>query len=186
VGSGDSIPGVKRPGREADHSPPSNAEVTNARSCTSVSSICLRGVVLNSGIDTSSWRGTFLSIGAASPYLYLMVRLSEEVDNRIGWGSWLCTSQSSSVNIVTRLRTGRLEFFPRQGQWRDAVSSPPLSRLALEPTQRPIEWIPGALSPEAKRPEYGVDHSPPSNAEVKKAWSYTSTPQIRLHGVVPS
>jgi len=28
-----------------------------------------------------------------------------------------------------------------------------------------------------------ADHSPPSNAEVKDVWSYTSTP-IRLHGVV--
>jgi hypothetical protein len=28
-----------------------------------------------------------------------------------------------------------------------------------------------------------ADHSPPSRAEVKNAWSYTSTPPIRLHGV---
>jgi hypothetical protein len=31
-----------------------------------------------------------------------------------------------------------------------------------------------------------ADHSPPSNAEVKNAWSYTSTPPIRLHGVMLS
>jgi hypothetical protein len=35
MGSRDSFPGVKRPGREADHSPPSSAEVTNAWSYTS-------------------------------------------------------------------------------------------------------------------------------------------------------
>jgi hypothetical protein len=29
-------------------------------------------------------------------------------------------------------------------------------------------------------------HSPPSSANVKNAWSYTSTPPIRLHGVVLS
>jgi hypothetical protein len=28
-------PGIKRPGLEADHSPPSNAQIKNARSCTS-------------------------------------------------------------------------------------------------------------------------------------------------------
>jgi hypothetical protein len=39
--------GVKRPGREADHSPPSSAEVKNARSCTSIPSIPLHDVVLN-------------------------------------------------------------------------------------------------------------------------------------------
>jgi len=29
-----------------------------------------------------------------------------------------------------------------------------------------------------------ADHLPPSSAEVKSAWSYTSTPPTRLHGVV--
>jgi hypothetical protein len=29
-----------------------------------------------------------------------------------------------------------------------------------------------------------ADHSPLSSAEVKNAWNYTSTPRIRLHGVV--
>jgi hypothetical protein len=35
MGSGGSIPGVKRPEREADHSPPSSTEVKNAWSYTS-------------------------------------------------------------------------------------------------------------------------------------------------------
>jgi hypothetical protein len=35
-----------------------------------------------------------------------------------------------------------------------------------------------------KRPGREADHSPPSSAEVKNAWSYTSTPPIRLNGVV--
>jgi len=34
----------------------------------------------------------------------------------------------------------------------------------------------GAPSLEVKRPGREADHSPPSNAEVKNAWSYTSTP----------
>jgi hypothetical protein len=33
------------------------------------------------------------------------------------------------------------------------------------------------------RPQREADHSPPTSAEVKKMWIYTSTP-IRLHGVV--
>jgi len=45
----------------------------------------------------------------------------------------------------------------------------------------------GAPSLGVKQPGCETDHSPPSNAEVKKnAWSYTSTPAIRLHGVVLS
>jgi hypothetical protein len=39
--------GVKRPGREANHSPPSSAEVKNARSYNSIPPIRLQGVVLS-------------------------------------------------------------------------------------------------------------------------------------------
>jgi len=35
-----------------------------------------------------------------------------------------------------------------------------------------------------KRPWREADHSPPSSAEVKNVWIYTSLPPIRLHGVV--
>jgi hypothetical protein len=44
----------------------------------------------------------------------------------------------------------------------------------------------GALSLEEKRSGREANHSPPSSAEVKNAWSYTSTPPIRHHGVVIS
>jgi hypothetical protein len=49
--------------------------------------------------------------------------------------------------------------------------------MALWPTQPPTQWIPGALSLGVKRPGGEANHSPPSSAEVKNAWSYTSTPQ---------
>jgi hypothetical protein len=58
------------------------------------------------------------------------------------------------------------------------------SRTALGPTQPPIHWVPGALSPGVKHPGHEADHSPPSSSEVKNAWSYISTPPIRLHGVM--
>jgi hypothetical protein len=41
------LPVIKRPGHEADHSPPSSAEVKNAYSFTSAPPVPLRGVVLN-------------------------------------------------------------------------------------------------------------------------------------------
>jgi hypothetical protein len=56
------------------------------------------------------------------------------------------------------------------------------SRPVLGPTQPPIQWVSGALSPEIKRPGREINHSPPSSAEVKKTWIYKSAPPIRLHG----
>jgi hypothetical protein len=38
------------------------------------------------------------------------------------------------------------------------------SRPALGPTQPPIQWVPGALSPSVKRPGREADHSPPASA----------------------
>jgi hypothetical protein len=40
----------------------------------------------------------------------------------------------------------------------------------------PIQWVPGDLSPELKRPGREADHSPPTSPQVKKTWTYTSTP----------
>jgi hypothetical protein len=43
-----------------------------------------------------------------------------------------------------------------------------VSRLALGPTQPPIQWIPGALSLGVKWSGCEIDHSPPSSAKVKE------------------
>jgi hypothetical protein len=61
-----------------------------------------------------------------------------------------------------------------------------VSRPALGPTQPPIQWVPGALSLGVKRRGCEADHSPPSTAEVKSAWNYTSITPLRLHGMVLS
>jgi hypothetical protein len=42
-----------------------------------------------------------------------------------------------------------------------------VSRPVLGPTQPPVQWVPGVLSPGVKaRPGRDADHSPPSSAEV--------------------
>jgi hypothetical protein len=50
------------------------------------------------------------------------------------------------------------------------------SRLVLGLTQPPIKWATGALSLGVKQLGREADHSPPTNAEVKKTWIYTSIP----------
>jgi hypothetical protein len=56
--------------------------------------------------------------------------------------------------------------------------------LALGPIQPPIKWVLGAFSPGIKQLVCEADNSPPSCAEVKNAWSYTSTPPINFNGMV--
>jgi hypothetical protein len=89
-------------------------------------------------------------------------------------------SWGSSVGIVTRLRAGRPGFDSRNGM--------EFSYSSIHP-----DWFCGPpllLSDGYKwlflRRWLGreADHSPPSSAEAKNSWSYTSTPRICLHGVV--
>jgi hypothetical protein len=50
------------------------------------------------------------------------------------------------------------------------------SRPALGPTQFLTEWVTLPLSPGIKRLGREADHVPPTSADVKKTWIYTSTP----------
>jgi hypothetical protein len=59
-----------------------------------------------------------------------------------------------------------------------------MSRLVVGPTHLPLQWILGVLFPELKQLGHKTDHSPPSTAKVKNAWSYISTHPICLHGMV--
>jgi hypothetical protein len=83
-------------------------------------------------------------------------------------------SRGNSVSIVTGYgladRGGRVRA--PVGARIFSMSSTPV----LGPTQPPIQWVSGALSPGVKRPERGADHSPPTSAEVKKMWICISTP----------
>jgi hypothetical protein len=60
-------------------------------------------------------------------------------------------SRVSSGSIVSDygLMTGRSGFDPRQGQRIFPLAS--VSRPALRPTQPPVQWVPGVLSPGVKR-----------------------------------
>jgi hypothetical protein len=74
----------------------------------------------------------------------------------------------SSVSIVSDYGAGRpfdRGTIPGRGK---GFFLCPVSRPALGPTQPPVQWVPGVLSPGDKtRPGRDADHSPPSSAEVK-------------------
>jgi hypothetical protein len=58
------------------------------------------------------------------------------------------------------------------------------SRSSPGLTHLPVQGVSKALISAVNRPEGEADHLPPSSAEVKNAWSYTSTPPVRFHDVV--
>jgi hypothetical protein len=58
-----------------------------------------------------------------------------------------------------------------------------VSKMAVGPTQPPIQWVPGALSLGVKRPGREADRSRPSSAEINNAWRYTSAPQYAFLGL---
>jgi hypothetical protein len=68
---------------------------------------------------------------------------------------------------------GRLTSSPgRVNNFNFSISSRP----ALGSTQPPTQSVSGTLSPGVKRQERDADNEPPTTAEVKKTWIYTSTP----------
>jgi hypothetical protein len=62
-------------------------------------------------------------------------------------------------------------------------STPQPLEPTLGPSQPPIQWVLGPISPGIKRPGREADHSPPSSAEVKNDGGNLRS-LIHLHGVV--
>jgi hypothetical protein len=58
------------------------------------------------------------------------------------------------------------------------------SRKTLEPTQPPIQWVPGALSLGVMQPGREADYSHPSSAEVEECVDIHLYYPMRLRGVV--
>jgi hypothetical protein len=71
----------------------------------------------------------------------------------------------SLLLVSVCLQTGRPGFDPRQRQRIFPLAS--VSRPAQGPTQSPVQWTPGILSPGLKRSGRDPDHSPKSTSEVK-------------------
>jgi hypothetical protein len=82
----------------------------------------------------------------------------------------------TAMSVATRLRDLTFEepgFDSRQG-WKIHIFSKTF-RPGLEPTQRPMQGVPGVISPPVSRPRREAHHTPCS-ADVKNEWRCTSTP----------
>jgi hypothetical protein len=81
-------------------------------------------------------------------------------------------SRDSSVGVATGYGLDGRSSSPNGGM----IFVLSMSRPVLGPTQPPIQWVPGVLSPRVKRLGREADPSPPTTAEVNNTWIYTSTP----------
>jgi hypothetical protein len=105
----------------------------------------------------------FVLLKTVHKYKALKCRFSTSLDR----------SRSSSASVVTTGRTTGVQFpagaitgfFSLRHRVQTSSGAQPAS----------IQQIQEDFTPEVKRPGREADHSPPSSAEVKNAWSYTST-----------
>jgi hypothetical protein len=81
--------------------------------------------------------------------------------------SWRRVEPGSSVSVVSDYGLDNRAIGVRSPAGAKDFSSILFVRPALGPTQPPVQWVPGVLSPGVKaRPGRDADHSPPSSAKV--------------------
>jgi hypothetical protein len=115
-----------------------------------------------------------------------ILQWDKAVDNKTAEYQTVCgtiKSRDSSVSMATSsgldYRVIGVRIPPRLGIFLFATAS----RLALGPTQPPIQWGTGVSFRGIKRPGRDADHSPPSGAKVKEYVKLYLESSIRLHGV---
>jgi hypothetical protein len=92
-----------------------------------------------------------------------------------------CRGGKPATNCLSYGTNDDPRYLSRYSDWLGVgVRVPVGSRIF--PSRRPdlFQWVPGALFPGVKQLGCEADHSPPTSAEVKKTWVYTSTPPYTL------
>jgi hypothetical protein len=131
----------------------------------------------------STVRDCLFSISAATIHMWMPLKWHTDHKKSfyIPTSESVCVIQDSSVGIALGYGLVNRGF---ESRWELRVFLFTTAfRPTQGPTQPPIQCVPGALSLGVERPVREADHSPPSSAQVKNAWNYTSTHPIRLHGV---
>jgi hypothetical protein len=84
--------------------------------------------------------------------------------------------RDDSVGIATGYGLDARGLIPGRGKVFFSITS----EQALEPTQRPVQWVPRALSAGVKRPEREADHSLSSSDKVKNVLTIPPLPHTPL------
>jgi hypothetical protein len=106
-----------------------------------------------------------------SPFSFFLFHYPNNICCRAEWGS-----QDNSVGITTGYGLCDWGSIPDRGKiicFYSTASTP-----ALDPTLLPLQRVPRAPSPRAKRPGSKADHSPPSTAEIKKSGALPPLPHM--------
>jgi hypothetical protein len=94
-------------------------------------------------------------VGCSAIGIYIYIYIYIYIRRRVRSGSTVSDYRLDDRAIGVRSSAGQ-RIFPLTS----------VSRPALGPTQPPVQWVPGVLSPGVKARD--ADHSPPSSAEVVK------------------
>jgi hypothetical protein len=166
--------GVKRQRREADHSPPSSAEV---KECVELYLHPLIGfmvwyLVKHRGnftfyLNLTNLNWNIIHYEFITNRTYHTLGVSSEGYGPEKLSTCICSENWFLIYFnYTSSTIGVLGFDTRRGLGIFLFTT--ASRMVLEPTQPPIWGVPGALSLGVKRPGREADHSPPSSAEVEE------------------
>jgi hypothetical protein len=99
------------------------------------------------------------------------VRVTREFNRKIGLNYQWSWYLDNVVGIVSRLLAGRNGVRITAGGKKLYSQA---CRLSLGLVHPPTQMVPWVLFPKAKLPGREVDHQPPSGAEVKNEWIFTS------------
>ena len=110
-----------------------------------------------------NWAASCVDISLFQPNLFHVIR-----------------SRDSAVHIASRLLAERSGDRVRVGVRDVSLLQNAQAVCEAHPASYSID---SGFSPGLKRPRHDAKHSSPATAEIKKEWSYTSTPPTWFHGV---